>query len=87
MSDRWARRGVSMDDGLPEDWGDPADPQPGEPPVWSFGNWRFVVVALRADERVALVRLAHAQHRSTEDMAAALLREGLRRREGDDADR
>lgn len=71
-----------VDEGLPQDWGDPEEDTPGVleylKPAWGFGNWRFVIVELTADERVALTRLAHVQDRDTNDMAAALIRRALR---------
>ena len=44
------------DEGLPQDWGEPEEmPEVNDylgPAPWAFGNWRFVVVELTADERV-----------------------------------
>ena len=49
------------DEGLPQDWGEPEEmPEVNDylgPAPWRFGNWRFVVVELTADERVMLTKL------------------------------
>jgi|CXWK01.1.fsa_nt_gi hypothetical protein len=71
-----------VDDGLPNDWGEPEElPTVNDylgPAPWAFGNWRFVVVELTADERVALTKLANEQCRDTDAMAALLIRQGLK---------
>ena len=72
------------DEGLPQDWGEPEEmPEVNDylgPAPWAFGNWRFVVVELTADERVMLTKLAREQRRDTDAMAAALIRQGLRKK-------
>ena len=72
------------DEGLPQDWGEPEEmPEVNDylgPAPWRFGNWRFVVVELTADERVMLTKLAREQRRDTDAMAAALIRQGLRKK-------
>ena len=72
------------DEGLPQDWGEPEEmPEVSDylgPAPWAFGNWRFVVVELTADERVMLTKLAREQRRDTDAMAAALIRQGLRKK-------
>jgi hypothetical protein len=83
MSLKHDRFQVEVDEGLPQDWGEPEEqPEVRDtlgPAPWAFGNWRFVVVELTADERVALTKLANERQRDTSVMAAALIREGLRR--------
>lgn len=70
-----------VDEGAPQDWGEPEElPEVNDymgPAPWAFGNWRFVVIELTADERVALTTMAGYHHRSTDEMAAVLVREAL----------
>ena len=72
----------AVDEGLPHDWGEPEEmPEVSDylgPTPWGFGNWRFVVVELTADERVALTKMAHEQRRDTDAMAASIIRQALR---------
>lgn len=82
MATRNSLRQPFADEGLPQDWGEPEQmPEVNDylgPAPWAFGNWRFVVVELTADERVMLTKLAREQRRDTGAMAAALIRQGLR---------
>ena len=71
------------DEGLPQDWGDPEDSYVNDSlrtPHRGFGNWRYVIVELTADERVTLNRWANDQNRDTDDMAASLIRQALKHR-------
>lgn len=85
MKPRQSYLNPEVDEGLPADWGEPEQmPEVNDylgPAPWSLGNWRFVVVELTADERVALTKMAHEQSRGTDAMAAALIRKELKKRE------
>lgn len=74
----------AVDEGLPQDWGEPQEmPEVSDylgPAPWHFGSWRFVVVELTADERMALTKMAHEQRRDTDAMAASLIRQALNRK-------
>ncbi len=73
--DKWD---VDLEDGLPQDWGDPEeeyDPRPTLPTdILGRGRWRVLIITLTADEKRALVELAEHEQRHPATMAAMLVR-------------
>ena len=59
-----------VDEGLPDDWGDPEEPP--TTPAWV--DWRTLMLTLTADEKRALVGLAGRRHCTPEALGALLLR-------------